>query len=704
MAGYPETGESFGRYLIQRRIGKGGMGVVFAATQVDLGREVALKVLSPDLAEDPEFRKRFAREATALAALDSPHVIHVYEHGEHNGSLFIATQLISGGDLATLMSAVGGLPAATALELVGQVASAVADVHAVGLLHRDIKPSNVLVRQGGRGTFAYLCDFGIARSLDAGYTRTAGVMGTLGYMAPERHQGADATAASDIYSLGCLLWASLTGHPPFSGTSEYQVMVGHIEQDIPLWGGAEPPAGEINQILRRAMAKDPADRYPSAELMHTDLVRAGRMAAPVDPREVPVADTVILTAEDTVVPTDRSPGDAAITLMRSVAEPVSDPPVVESPTAPLPCPEEADEETVAVAPPVKRARRRRAAVAIVAIAAIAGVVAAVTFQHDPTSPSPQATPAPSTAGDIYVTSVGANSVWVFAPNGTLLRSIEVGDTPTAVAVAPDGTPNAGTAYVANSDSDSVSVIGADGPLLSTVVDGRHPCGVAVAPSGTPNEGTVYVANSRSGSVSVISPDGSVLGAVPVGRRPCGIAVAPAGTPQAGTVYVANSGSVSVIGPDGRKRSTIRAGNDPGALAVAPAGTPNAGTVYVPSTASGSISVIDPDGSLLPPISVGNNPGGVAVAPRGASNAGTLYVTDLGSGSLLVIGPDGQMLSSIQVGRSPSGVAVAPEGTPNAGTVYVTNNGSTSVSVIGPDGEVRATSFEIDTPVGVAVAG
>ncbi len=201
---YPEPGDTFGRYRIVRELGRGGYGSVLEARQLDLDRPVALKVLSPVLADEPQFRDRFAREAAMLAHLDSPHVIQVYEHGEQDGHLFIATQLVHGGDLKQLLRDTNGVSPATALDLAAQVASGLADAHDAGLIHRDIKPSNILVRRYGDGWFAYLCDFGIARATDSDYTRTGGVIGSLGYMAPERHQGADATIATDVYSLGML--------------------------------------------------------------------------------------------------------------------------------------------------------------------------------------------------------------------------------------------------------------------------------------------------------------------------------------------------------------------------------------------------------------------------------------------------------------------------------------------------------------------
>jgi serine/threonine-protein kinase len=254
------------------------MGAVFEARQVDLGRTVALKVLNPEFAEDPDFRARFVREARMLATLDSPHIIQVYDAGEHDGEFYIATQLVNGRDLLQRVRDEGALPAAAALRIVGQMASALADAHDSGVLHRDVKPSNILIRDSRADYFAYLCDFGIARHTDSSHTRTGGVLGTLSYLAPECHAGADATVRSDLYSLGCVLWAALTGSAPYERTSEYQVALAHMQEPIPTYDGDSPAARQINEILRISMAKQPTDRFLSASAMHTALVEAEEAA------------------------------------------------------------------------------------------------------------------------------------------------------------------------------------------------------------------------------------------------------------------------------------------------------------------------------------------------------------------------------------------------------------------------------------------
>ena len=275
MAGFPQVGESFGRYRITGVLGRGGMGVVFLAVQQELNRRVALKVLAPELATDIPFRHRFVREATSLASLDSPHVIHIYEYGELDGCLYLATQYVPGGDLASRIEAGGRLHPRLALEIGAQVASALEDAHRAGVVHRDVKPANVLLRDDGDPVHAYLCDFGIAQTEGEHRTRTSGLIGTLGYLAPERHEGAEASVASDVYAAGCLLWCALSGSPPYVG-SDVQVAVAHVRSPVPTWPGEDPGSRSVDAIIRRSMAKRPEDRYGSAAEMRSDLLAAAR--------------------------------------------------------------------------------------------------------------------------------------------------------------------------------------------------------------------------------------------------------------------------------------------------------------------------------------------------------------------------------------------------------------------------------------------
>ena len=254
------------------------MGVVYRAVEENLGREVALKIVAPLYAHDLEFRERFTREARAQASLESAHVVAVYAHGEEDGYLYIASQLIADGDLGRLIRTAGVPPLVDGLSVIEQVANGLADAHDAGLVHRDIKPGNVLVRIRGHAIRAYLADFGIARRMDVGPSRfSAMAVGTPTYMAPELHNGAAASFATDVYSLGCLLWVALTGRPPYPGRSDHQVVDGHVNGPIPQLAGTSPMVQATNRILRMSMAKKPEQRYPTASAMQADLQAALRL-------------------------------------------------------------------------------------------------------------------------------------------------------------------------------------------------------------------------------------------------------------------------------------------------------------------------------------------------------------------------------------------------------------------------------------------
>lgn len=285
----PRVGEVFGRYRIDAQVGMGGMGVVFAATDTRLGRRVALKVMAGALASDPEFRERFQREAGVLARLDSPHVIRIFDHGEVEGFPFIATQFVGGGDLADLVRSRGGLSLGAAVRVCAQVAEALGDAHRVGVVHRDIKPANVLLRDPDAVELeAFLCDFGIAQTEARGLTVTGGVAGTWPYLAPERVQGAPATPASDVYALGCVFHAVLTGRAPYRG-SDVEVAMAHVNAPVPQLPGGDATTAAVNAVLARVLAKDPRDRPASAEELRGWLLglvpdAGGQVVAPVPVR------------------------------------------------------------------------------------------------------------------------------------------------------------------------------------------------------------------------------------------------------------------------------------------------------------------------------------------------------------------------------------------------------------------------------------
>lgn len=272
MAELPHVGDDFGRYRIDDQIGFGGMGVVFGATDRVLGRRVALKVVSASLADSQEFLQRFAREASLLAKLDSPHVVNIYDYGEQGGCPFLVTQYVAGGDLGALLRTRGPMPPQLAAAVCAQVAEALADTHRVGVVHRDVKPSNVLLRNPNEIPLtAYLCDFGIARSDSDGLTQAGSVSGTWGYLAPEVGLGRPASPASDIYAVGCVLWAALFGGQPYRG-NDVEVAIAHQRSPVPQVAGRDAFAQRLNKVLAGCLAKDPQQRYADASALRAELV------------------------------------------------------------------------------------------------------------------------------------------------------------------------------------------------------------------------------------------------------------------------------------------------------------------------------------------------------------------------------------------------------------------------------------------------
>ena len=271
-------GELLGGCRVEGVIARGGMGVVYRATQLQLQRPVALKVITADRAGDPEFRERFERESRMAAAIDHPNVVPVYAAGEDRGALYIVMRYVPGSDLHALIKANGALPGPRAAAIVAQVAAALDAAHAAGLVHRDVKPANVLLPSAG--DHAYLSDFGLVQSLDPHepLTESGRWIGTVDFASPEQLGGEPVDARSDVYSLGCVLYATLTGAPPFPRGTVSATLLAHL-RDAPPKPSASGADAQFDRVIARALAKDPDDRYPSAG----DLGRATLAAARGEP-------------------------------------------------------------------------------------------------------------------------------------------------------------------------------------------------------------------------------------------------------------------------------------------------------------------------------------------------------------------------------------------------------------------------------------
>ncbi len=261
------AGEVFAGYTIVRMLGSGGMGEVYLAQHPRLPRQEALKLLRPEISTDTTFRARFIREADSIAALDHPNIVTVYDRGDADGTLWIATQFINGTDAAQLMKNryPAGMPVEEALAITTAIAEALDYAHGWGLVHRDVKPANILLSQpdhdGDRRIF--LADFGIARTLDdaAGLTATNFTVGTFAYAAPEQLMGEEIDGRADQYALAATTYHLLSGVPVFPTSNPIVAMNHHLNSPPPPLSKTRPDLAILDPILARALAKNPADRY-----------------------------------------------------------------------------------------------------------------------------------------------------------------------------------------------------------------------------------------------------------------------------------------------------------------------------------------------------------------------------------------------------------------------------------------------------------
>lgn len=285
-----------GRYELTQRIGSGGMGTVWRARDVTLGREVAVKVLHEGLASDTAFAERFRREARNAAGLAHPNIVTVYDSGEHEGVPFIVMELVDGESLHARVQRDGPLPVREAVRIARAILGALAHAHARGLVHRDMKPGNVLLAGDGEPKVA---DFGIAKGLGDGadLTRTGSVLGTAAYLAPEQVWGQEATPASDLYAVGCLMYACLCGAPPFEGDSPVAIAVRHTRDPVPSLRARRPDLPlAIEQVVLRVLEKHPARRFASAAEMDAALAEPASITLPAS------APTLVAPPPDATAP------------------------------------------------------------------------------------------------------------------------------------------------------------------------------------------------------------------------------------------------------------------------------------------------------------------------------------------------------------------------------------------------------------------
>ena len=326
-------GEVIGGYRIDDLIGRGGMGLVYRATNVALNRIYALKVLTPELAEDEQFRKRFAREMRLAASLHHPNIVGIHYAGDHDGLLFFVMDYVPGTDLRAILVKQGALDPTRAVDLLEQLGSALDAAHARGLVHRDVKPANVMVTVERGEEHAYLTDFGLAKKYDtaSGLTVKGAVVGTVDYMAPEQIVGGHTDSRTDIYALGCVFYQMLTGTVPYERENSIATLFAHVNEPPPeLAGEIAASHPEFAAVLRKAMATNPDERYVSAGDFARDAAAAlhgtrdrSRQRSVATGEAIPLSQIEETTSEDVAWPT--LPVEAPAEPTKAPAEPTQAP-------------------------------------------------------------------------------------------------------------------------------------------------------------------------------------------------------------------------------------------------------------------------------------------------------------------------------------------------------------------------------------------
>jgi len=590
-------------YRIEELIARGGMGVVYRATHLGLDRPVALKVIARELVDRRGFRERFLRESRLAARLDHPAVVPVYDSREVDGELIVAMRLVRGGDLRRLLDREGPLPPKRALDYLAQVADALDAAHAAGIVHRDVKPHNILVE----GERAYLTDFGLAKAVDeSGAASSASVVGTAAYMSPEQWRGDSIGPAADVYSLGCVLYEALTGIPPF----------GREEAETP----PQMPHG-VEAAIRRAVAKDPAERYPTAGA----LIAAARAAEGSE-----VRPTAVLSedrSERSTVP-NRSKG-----------------------------------------PFGRIGGRAMAWIAAGALVFVLAMVAAALFlllgDAGPQVSAPVAVGTPPLRLD-----AGPKAVWATSEkDGTVTRL----DPETGKVVGSPHRLEKGVAGVAVGSNWTWVTNPKQGVLLRLDrFSGKVLKRIRLAGEPGPlalGGHRVWVADEGGRGITAINAEAGMVAPGGRGLPPQSRRLRLAWGTEALWVAISGANVVRRLAPTTLVASDpIRVGGGPAGITVA------GGFVWVTSSRAGVVSKIDPlTLRVVEQIEVGGHPGGIDggtsavwVADRGSD---TVQKIDLASGEL-----EG---APIQVGPEPGAVAVGGD------AVWVANNGDGTVTRIEP---------------------
>jgi serine/threonine-protein kinase len=632
-----DTGAVLGGYRIDGVAGQGGMGVVYRATQLGLGRAVALKVIAAELADNVDFRNRFKSEAQLAASIDHPNVVPIFETGEAEGVLYLAMRYVEGTDMRAQVESAGGLDAERAVRIVWQVAGALDAAHRRGLVHRDVKPPNVLIANEGE-EHAYLTDFGLtkhaAAAASAGFTRTGHFVGTPDFAAPEQIRGEHADARADVYALGAVLFHALTGRVPFPRDSELAKMYAHLNDPAPAASPLAPatPVG-LDVVIGTAMAKDPDERYASAG----DLARAAWAALQGD--VAPQAMGSVATGEAAQAPSRVADTPAPRTPPPSSAAAATPPPP--------PPPSEPGNKQPSGPAGWPRGRRIALLVALPCILLLAVGIAAAgalgLFEGEESqAEGPQVTVTPNETPD--------------SP-AQVVNTIPVGDGPDGIAAdgkrifvshAKDGT-------LLEIDADRDEVVGDPVPA------GNNPDQIAAG------KGTLWVVDASGDQLQRMATEPALqpTATIPIGKDAQGISLG------AQLAWVANTGEDTVQRID---RAQAQAVGDPIGVGDHPIGILVGTKVWVTNFRDGTLSAIDSataqvDGA---PVQTGNGARGVT------EGFGAVWVSNLHDDTVTRVDAETmEVEAQIPVGKEPKELVAA------LGSVWVVNSKSNTVTRIDP---------------------
>ena len=299
------AGDEFAGYRIERRLGRGGMGILYLAIEPGLERRVALKLIAPEAAAEEVFARRFAEESRIAASIEHPNVVPIYAAGAERAVPYIAMRYVAGSDLGRRINREGRLDPERAVALIAQVANGLDAIHAAGLVHRDVKPANVLLSGEEGEEHAYITDFGVARNVatNSGLTQTGRFVGTLDYVAPEQISGAAVDARVDVYALGCLLFKLLTGEVPYPREGEAARLYAHLNDPPPAPSLYVPAVSmALDDVVARALSKEPGDRYPSAGDLGRAAVAALGNTTPIVPERTVATGAAATVEPETIAP------------------------------------------------------------------------------------------------------------------------------------------------------------------------------------------------------------------------------------------------------------------------------------------------------------------------------------------------------------------------------------------------------------------